>query len=329
MSTDQKDSTAQLHEEYRALLEHLLQITAVHNNERMLAAAINISRAGLAILAQPQLEVYVTTAPYRAKLLTELGRALLWQASLETGEYASALVTLDEAVAVAETTADPALLADALDELGFAHYQQVMNTNEGEYADALACFHRAATLREALADQRKRCISRFHLGLVAERTGKFVEALALFHEVKGVAEIHGYPIELSDALRHIGFAHQRQGAQAQALAAFEQALAIAQTAGRKAFLPFAHLSVGEIYQEQQQWDTATAHYQSAFQLAQAHQVHRAAVQSLYSLGEVREQCGEPAAAKLYYEQAYALAEQIGFGLGLSMLGPKLAQLGSG
>lgn len=325
MTTIQEFKDSTLKEAYGDVLDRLILIATMHRENGELIEAGSVLNAGLEFLAQPHLEFYILISAYKAKILTELGGVLLWQASLMTGNYDEAIITLEKAVAISKATTDESLVADALDQLGFMHYQRTMNSNQEDYEQALSLFEQALTLRESLLEQQKICVSRFHIGLVAERKHNFEEALAIFTEIKEVAEAHNYPGELAQVHRHIGFAQMRQGKLDQALHSFEQSIAFGQMAGSKAFLPFAHLTVGEVYQEQQRWPEAKSHYQTALQLAQALQIQRAIVQSLYSLGEVEEQSTELELAKQHYEQAYELAKQIDFQLGVAMLQQKLAQ----
>jgi tetratricopeptide (TPR) repeat protein len=187
-----------------------------------------------------------------AWMRVELARGLSdedWKRGLRNATEKHELLAAVDAVA----DVDELLLAAALHERGMALHQEFI-MSEGDLERELACFSRAAQIREAAGDLHGASMSLamvgiyYHVDLLDREA-----AVPILRRAYALSRESGNDWAGSEATRHLGQIQQEQGDPAGALPLLEESLSLRERAGMEAFsasalhaLGYARLEAGDM-----------------------------------------------------------------------------------
>jgi len=178
------------------------------------------------------------------------------------GEYAEALDSYRNCLAIAERRGDELRVADALNNMGIIHYYW------GQYQQTLDCYARVLEIRRRRGDRRGVAETQNNFGNLYYATGRNEEALAYFADALTIYRELGLRALEASVLNNSGLALYRQQRFDEALQRFEQALAIERTIDDKAGLAFSLNNVGMALSSLGERQRAREHYQQSLALRQ-------------------------------------------------------------
>jgi tetratricopeptide (TPR) repeat protein len=172
----------------------------------------------------------------RARVLVALARMLNDQ-SMFAGvrQPKDRAAVLDEALALAQQTDDPALLGEVWAVRGMALHTDYLAERATEPTGELECFQRGLQLRRQAGDERGVAESLFQVGLVHQVIrGDSAAALPWFEEAYARARNAADPVLMSYAIRHVAVCRLHAGDRAGARDGLEESLRLREQAG---FIP--------------------------------------------------------------------------------------------
>lgn len=181
--------------------------------------------------AYAHIQTALATAP--DALARAAALALRGEIESETGHYAQARITLDEALPLAREAADrgsnPAVLARVLYGLGDVNWRQ------GHLETARACVEESLNLARALGDTTRLIFALNRLGAVYSQTDP-TQAQHLYEEALALAIAVGNRERALVALNNLGEIARVQGDMVAARDFYQQALASAQEIGLRVYV---------------------------------------------------------------------------------------------
>jgi predicted ATPase len=180
-------------------------------------------REGLQWLEKGLASTGSVTEAVRAKALNRAGFL-----TRDLGDYARAVVMLQESLALWRQIDDQAGIALSLDNLGTTVMRQ------GDYAGATVMLEEALDLRRRLSDQHGTYATLHNLGLVASWQGSNERAIELYGESLALARVAQDDHNLGIILTNLGEQYSHQGDCERAEACYAEAASIYQRLGNRA-----------------------------------------------------------------------------------------------
>jgi tetratricopeptide (TPR) repeat protein/transcriptional regulator with XRE-family HTH domain len=222
----------------------------------------------------------------------------------ESGDYASAAVTLARALALYRDIGDQPGQADAFNELGYLH------TLTGDYMAATASYQQALGLVRGLGDRRSEAWTLNGMGLLQHLTGDYPaafasqqQALELFRDLD---DLHGQARALND----LAVVQQETGSYPAAAASQQQALALFRDLGHRLGEAHALNDLGLVQQETGDYPAAAASHQQALVLFRDLRNLLGQAEALNRLGELSLRSSATAQARDQHTRALAIARDI-------------------
>lgn len=213
------------------------------------------------------------------------------------GRHVEALVTLEEACAMAVSSGNSRLTALALNRLANVHwrmgaypaaikqFQQALQLDrdvshqvgqamhlgnlgivlreQSEYARAETCLQQALDIDQALGNELGTARHLNNLGLVRWQTGRRAEALDCYRQALSIAERLRHARGIASCISNIGILHRERGEYVQAIQAYERALQLARDAGARANISNNLKNLGNTYRELADYAQARRYYAEA------------------------------------------------------------------
>jgi predicted ATPase/class 3 adenylate cyclase len=222
-----------------------------------------------------------------------------------TGEYSDALAAVQEAIAHATATHQPALEIEAY------HTWGRILTQQGDYPLARAKLEQTLQLAWRTANAQYEALALYNLGGLAYYTGDFATALVDGHEALQLYQQIGDRRGAFDCLTLFGSIHQESGEYDLALSDYQQALAISREVGLRYGESLALGCLGNAYFNLGDYATARRYHQQALQACRASQDREGEAISLDTLGLIQHSLGDDESAQLCYQQALHIQQAIG------------------
>ena len=306
---------------YKELVDVLNRLSEVYYYQGQLDIAVQVHESNIYLLT-----AHGATIEDKARFQVQRGKMLYYQSSLADRGFEAAWAVLLDAKKLAESSADKACLAKALDLIGSVLYSQAFSN--GNFEGPREYFQHAFELRQQLVNTQGMSESLFHLGLTYQnkdnRTeGDRKEALKHFNEAQALAQAGGHKLEESYIVRHIAAEHQEDGNLDKALAGFERSLTLREQIGYKVYQPAALLAIGHVYRARQKLDQAMEYYQKAYNLAEQMNQALYVVRLQMAMGDAEKEKRNIHQALKHYETALRTAEAINYQNGLEAATAKI------
>jgi class 3 adenylate cyclase/tetratricopeptide (TPR) repeat protein len=238
-------------------------------------------------------------------------RALLARSQRDLGvtctfnrKHADAVSWLTRAGAEFERLGDVHGVASTLDRLSFAHFQL------GRYPEALAQAERHLALATTTGDQGGRAAALENMGLVHGHTSNYSQAIDLLNQALQVAKEAGHQHAAIYAANDLAGVYVRQGDHVRALEYLDQARAVAERIG---FRPFAAQMIGnagELYREHGDYPRALACFSYALRTALGFGYWSSALIMVGNLGLTALGQGRVQIAEQLLDRAVTLAREL-------------------
>lgn len=309
---------------YKELVDVLNHLSEVYYYQGQLDMATQLYESNIYLLsAEPM------TIEDKARFQVQRGKMLYYQSSLADSGFEAAWAVLLEARKLAESAADKACLAKALNLIGSVLYAQAFAN--GNFEEPRLYFQHAFELRQQLADTQGMSESLFYLGLTYQnKDGRTeddrAEGLKQFHEAQALAQAGGHKLEESYTVRHIAAEHQEDGDLEKALIGFERSLTLREQIGYKVYQPSALLTIGHVYRARQELDQAISYYQKAYDLAIQMNQTVSMVRLQMTLGDTEKENQNMHNALKHYETAHQTAAATNYQKGLAAATAKIQAL---
>jgi tetratricopeptide (TPR) repeat protein len=251
----------------------------------------------------------------RARIMVLRGKLSATDAFVSSRPLDDAILSLEEAVRVAEALPGSREQADALVELGFAEYVRAFLTG-GEFAPIRSRFDRALEIARALNDGGRVARALFHEGLIHERLGELDTALLRYLESLAVSDACGCLLVQSYAQRHVGFVHLARDEPRFALRHFRRSLELRRQVGFTVYLPYSLSGMADVLLELGEVAEAEAYAVEAVDLASTLDAPRTRAVTTLSLAEVELALGDRTAARRGFQEVLELSEEIGYEAGV-------------
>jgi CHAT domain-containing protein/Tfp pilus assembly protein PilF len=221
------------------------------------------------------------------------------------GDEAERQAFAEQAMAAAEASGDPKLVAEALAERGLAF------ETRGDYVRAEALLREGRAAAERSGDPLLVAIADAHLGRfhrLRRETGAALEELTRAHEV---FTRKGYRALASQAANNIGICHTMRGNFTSGMYWLQQALDVAQALGNRVEVANGLNNIGIIHRRQRDPDLALEHFHRALAIREELGLAADVAGSLNNISNVERDRGDYRAALATSQRSLALAEASG------------------
>ncbi len=191
-----------------------------------------------------------------ARCRTALGRLLV-----RRGHYAAALGHLEQARADWGRVADPAGLADALLNIGIAHWSQ------GRYTEAIAAYAEMLRLARSSGDRRREAEAIGHIGLVHYERLEYAQALVCYEQHLRIARELDDKHTIARVTGNLGTVLHKLGDFPRAAMAHIEGAQLAEAIGDRRTLSLALGNLGTVCHDSGDAPRALACYRTALALA--------------------------------------------------------------
>jgi tetratricopeptide (TPR) repeat protein/transcriptional regulator with XRE-family HTH domain len=248
------------------------------------------------------------------------------------------------ALGVARRTSDQAAQAQALNDLGGAHWRRarydqalaclqdslaihrklgglpgqatilgnlgVIHEQQGRYEHALTCQQESLAIHRKQGDRRGQAISLGNLGSIHEQLDQYGQALACQQEslalFRELGERHGHAI----ALGNLGKVYGRQGRYQHSLACLHESLAMCRELGDR-WVEASNLhELGVVYQRQGRFEQALGYLHASLGIRRELGDRRGQGESLRELGVVLRAVGRHEETQAVWSEALAIFERL-------------------
>jgi non-specific serine/threonine protein kinase len=221
------------------------------------------------------------------------------------GDFARAVVLLEESLAIYRDLGDKGRIAQSLDLLGF------VASNQGDYARAVALHEESLALDRELGDKSGIASSLNGLGIVASNQGDYARAVALHEESLAISRYLGDKDTIAKTLAFLGNVAYSQGDRARASALYGESLAISRKEGDKVGTAWALSGLGEVAYSQGDYAQAGALHEESLAIFRELGVKWFIACSLRDLGLVASRQGDYARAVALYVEGLAISREEG------------------
>jgi tetratricopeptide (TPR) repeat protein len=255
-----------------------------------------------------------------------LATVLLHMAHLlrKRGEFISAKLTLEEALALARQSQDKSLTSALSGDLG------AVLACLGQVAEASLCYEEALVLARELADPELMSTHLLNLGLFHDRNS--LEAERHYEEGLALARQIGDVRKSVKFLNNLGVTAAYQGHLSQAETYFQESLALAQALGYQELIGIALINLGDMARQRGAGEEAVVYSEESLRIGRQLAHKRLIRDSLQQLGELAWEQKRYEAAEGFYRELLALVrdseEKLAPGHALLMLARILAQRGA-
>jgi two-component sensor histidine kinase len=183
--------------------------------------------------------------------------------------------------------------------------------SQGDYARALAHYHRSLELSEELDDPLGIASNLNNIGRIYVDQGAYAQALPHFERSLDIFEASGYQAGTATVLSDIGNVYEHQNRDAEALTYYNRSLEMCETMEDQAGMSAALYRIGNLYLENQDYAQALARHQQSLQIRkQLADQHGIAV-SLQRIGTLYQRQGDHTQARYYGEKALSVGQAVG------------------
>ncbi len=315
------NSSHSISDHFTSVIYSLCEIAELYYYLAKLDEAVSILKTGLQLTSVK--EVHLRD---RVKITLQYGKVLIANFFITNKDFDLALAMSLEAKQLAEAAHYEKGIADALSLVGQAHYYKKLNSDVGDYEEALTHFQQALAIREKLHDTRGISEALFYSGLIYEQLSLPEKAHASYTEALQFADLYNHKLEKSYALRHLAGMAEGKGDLDAALNYALTSLALREEIGFRVFLPYSHVLVGDIYLAREDSENAFINYQNAQGLAEEMGMKTALILSLLAIGNAQLVQGDKAQARENFQQAHTHAQELGITYALEEAAKKLDAL---
>ncbi len=273
------------------------------------------SRVGRLPEAQAHVRRAVALDPANVFACIMRGRVLELQ-----GRHAEALVTLEEACALALTSGASRLTALALNRLANVHWRM------GAYPAAIKRFQQALQLDRDLGHKVGQAMHLGNLGIVLREQSEYARAETCLQQALDIDQALGNDLGTARHLNNLGLVRWQTGRRAEALDCYRQALAIAERLGHARGIASCISNIGILHRERGEYVQAIQAYERALQLARNAGARANISNNLKNLGNTYREIGDYAQARRYYDEAQVMDVEDGNTEGLARLWGYVATL---
>jgi CHAT domain-containing protein/tetratricopeptide (TPR) repeat protein len=235
------------------------------------------------------------------------GRALqqLGITSMALGQWTTALAFQEQALAIWHRLSNRANEGAVLTNMGRAY------TGLSQYAQAIAAFEQALAMARQGQNRAGERWPLMQLGHVYTHLGRYDQArVSLEQAVTLMREARDWRGEVGSLIA-LGWVYQRLHQDDHALASLERALDLARAAGRRAAEALALAHLGQVYRSRRQDDHALASLEEALTIRRELGTRRGVGTTLDALGRVYAALGQDDRARTAYEQALVAVREEG------------------
>jgi DNA-binding NtrC family response regulator len=219
------------------------------------------------------------------------------------GRIADAKSRAQDALALAETTGDLALCAQALSWVAVAAYR------DGDLGLARDMGEEALVLFRRIADEEGAARTRTTLALVYKQHCEWEPAIAHLEAALQFYRTTGRLADTAIPLQNLGIVHQRMGAWARAGEHYRACEDVLVQMGDDFHLALVNIGLGNVARLERRFPDAETHLLNALDRARRHGAQREEVLALEFLGELDFDRERPEAALRRYHEALGLAER--------------------
>lgn len=266
------------------------------------------SRVGRLPEAQAHVKRAVALDPSNGFACVMRGRVLELQ-----GRHAEALVTLEEACAMAVNSGNSRLTALALNRLANVHWRM------GAYPAAIKRFQQALQLDRDLGHKVGQAMHLGNLGIVLREQSEYARAETCLQQALDIDRALGNELGIARHLNNLGLVRWQTGRRAEALDCYRQALSIAERLGHARGIASCVSNIGILHRERGEYAQAIQAYERALQLARGAGARGNISNNLKNLGNTYRELGDYAQARRYYDEAQAMDVEDGNTEGLARL----------
>ena len=306
----QQDAQAWLEAEWRNVLQ-AAQYASRHEWKRKCADLIH------ALAGFVQIRAYWEEAIAAHALALQASRDIqdpvrIAQASLElsevsqqTGRHEAMLPLAEDAAAIYRSQADLRGEAQALDQMGLAHWRA------SRYREALAYFHEARNLYRAGGDPHGVADTLSHSGVTCWQLGRYPDAMGHLREALSLYREVGDRRGEAKTLNNIGRMQLLSGYHRDALDAYQSSLKIFTEIGGAQNEAILYLNIGGVYDYKGSYEDALTAYRRALGIFREIGDLPNQANVLNDTGAVYRKAECYDEALLHHEQARLIAEEIG------------------
>jgi tetratricopeptide (TPR) repeat protein len=221
------------------------------------------------------------------------------------GYYADAVVLHTHAVAAARDSGDPAAEAQALTNLGNAHYRR------SAYRQAADHYQRAFTLCRQTGDRHGEAHALGNLANVEAELGDLHLAADHYEQAVVLSREIGERLVQAHALTNLGTVHEQLGNYPRAADCHQQALALCREIGDRTGEAATLGNLGAVHERLGDDAQAAEHYRQALDRCREVGYQVGEAYTLSSIGSLHQRSGNHPQAIDYHQQALTLFREIG------------------
>ncbi len=247
----------------------------------------------------------------------------LFQTGLEqlrTGQFAEALETYKQVLAIRRELNDRPGIAQTLNNMGDAYSER------GQYSEALDVLQQALAIRRELGDRGGTSETLNLIGFVYRRQRQYSEALELHEEALQQAQTAGDRRFVGESLHNLAAVYTNQGQLDRALDFYERAMDIRKEVGDRRDIGRTLNNMGAVYFNLGNYDRALEIYQEALAIRREIGDRAGEARLLNNIAFLYREQGEDSQALKFFEEAISTLENIADNQALGRIYNVIAEL---
>ncbi len=239
---------------------------------------------------------------------------------LRTGQFAEALETYKQVLAIRRELNDRPGIAQTLNNMGDAYSER------GQDSEALDVLQQALAIRRELGDRAGTSETLNLIGFVYRRQQQYSQAMELHEEALQQAQTAGDRRFVGESLHNIAAVYTSQGQLNRALDFYERAMVIREEVGDRRDIGRTLNNMGAVYFNLGNYDRALEIYQEALAIRREIGDRAGEARLLNNIAFLYRQQGEDSQALKFFEEAITTLENIADNLALGRIYNVIAEL---
>ncbi|WP_353780204.1 tetratricopeptide repeat protein [Winogradskyella sp. 3972H.M.0a.05] len=215
-----------------------------------------------------------------------------------SGNFSSALESMDKYLSYVESTADTINIANGLFQKG------VIYSLQGNYENSLKQYHRTYDIYEALGDSTAMGFTLNSMGIVYKNLKKYPEAIESYQKAVAIHEQKHDLNNLANVYNSIGSVYAEQHKNDLALEYYNRTLAIDKDIENNWGTAKVSKNIALIHIEEQQYNEALQFLNNALTIQEKHDFSGEKAETLMQLGTVYMALGDYRKSESYMKQAF-------------------------